>query len=1341
MSGYRSFSQNILGKTVLDYSSKAPEVQQIQKFIDVPVSFFNGTPNINIPVHTVTSKSISIPLSLEYHAGGIKAEDDERYVGLGWAFKGAGSITRTVRGNEDEGIQYESRPSRYYDTTLHRIAYKWISMRDSMAAIRHIYGGYYVDNGSLDLGYSTLSQEFTTHNQDLLTGNVPKGLDLSMPYYSLGLSDPEPDLFYFEFGGYSGKFIFGNYGTPILIPHTQDLQITPLLNIRIDARNGFGPYLDTSVLVTQYFESFKISTPDGKDYYFGESSESRIKTPYTAKMNMFNAWYLTRIIDRNTMDTAYFEYNGSGIGSAIRVLDNKQKFDNPSGNLYDGCVNTTPLSQYSTQTNYTTTLKSIKTAKEEIQFFGGLDSIKVMDRSTGLAYKKLQFDYAKFSSGRKKLVSYAVKDLSNNQFYPYTFNYYDIPGYKGRASQDYWGFYNGASNNNKLMIGYPGCIDSAANRAPAWPAMKLDILTEITYPTGGKSIFEYEPHTANTGRKLDNSIVSDDAYFVYVGPGQSFVLTSNLIGGLRIKSIQSYDPIKNDTLTKKFYYNVFGSGASSGHLAIPPSLAIDVSSFACNSSFAGGRPTYLMSTHNLYGGSGTGSHVTYRNVTVQEEKNGINNGRIEYEYYDDTNTDSAFYSNAISDSTNFALSHSYDVFPDWQYKRLPENFLAGNEKTKRIYNAGGVLLQKETTFYGSRIANGSYNPVINAIQKRDICGTPPPVGYYGSAGPGSPSDMLKYVGVGVDTTTGDTEKEAFDEEQIAGLVSPPRPSRPMLPPYQSYYFFYRTYISNTFVYKSKTINESYETTSGFSTDTTTYFYETNAHINPTSVITRSSKEKILKQQNLYAFDFNDVNNGDSTIYFMKKAFLNLPVAGFSYTNSNITAGAYRHYKLKSRQDSTIVLPFEEYALNNNTTGITETTLNLGGAYPKTLNLPLTNFQKQTTFYYNPDNTVSHIIKKGNDKIAVLWDYNRLFAVAQALNADSADIAFSGFEASGNGNWNIGSPLRTTNSFLTGKKAYNLSNGNITKTGLNTAKSYIVSYWSASSAAIVNSVTPTTGITKKGWTYYEHKLPAGATSVTISGTVIIDELRLYPVDAQMSTYSFEPLLGVTSINSINNSIAYYEYDGAGQIRFVKDADGNILKIYDYFYTGFGADTAAWRSAGTNTRIKPCDANSAYNTDTIQVQQVDINPNSPTYGTFRWVYNSKCVSCVLSDWQNTATPLRCVKDGSNQNTGQQEQEQRDMNPCSNTYNQTKWVAAGTNTTACPIPPPPCTGLDKMMINGVCVTGIKVYTATGFNQTLQKWSCTYHYEFLPDCIKGPDYTEYNTLPCTTNNGCIPD
>jgi YD repeat-containing protein len=111
---------------------------------------------------------------------------------------------------------------------------------------------------------------------------------------------------------------------------------------------------------------------------------------------------------------------------------------------------------------------------------------------------------------------------------------------------------------------------------------------------------------------------------------------------------------------------------------------------------------------------------------------------------------------------------------------------------------------------------------------------------------------------------------------------------------------------------------------------------------------------------------------------------------------------------------------------------------------------------------------------------------------------------------------------------------------------------MVSYWSNTTAASVNSMAATQGPTKSGWTYFEHILPVGTTSVTVSGTVKIDELRLYPADAQMTTYTFIPLIGMDSQCDVNNHVTYYEYDPLGRLLDIKDMDGNILKTFRYNY---------------------------------------------------------------------------------------------------------------------------------------------------------------------------------------------
>ncbi len=62
---------------------------------------------------------------------------------------------------------------------------------------------------------------------------------------------------------------------------------------------------------------------------------------------------------------------------------------------------------------------------------------------------------------------------------------------------------------------------------------------------------------------------------------------------------------------------------------------------------------------------------------------------------------------------------------------------------------------------------------------------------------------------------------------------------------------------------------------------------------------------------------------------------------------------------------------------------------------------------------------------------------------------------------------------------------------------------------------------------------------------------LKELR-EAVSAQTTTYTYDPLIGVTSITDPRGYTIYYEYDEFNRLKQVKDAEGNILSKNEYHY---------------------------------------------------------------------------------------------------------------------------------------------------------------------------------------------
>jgi hypothetical protein len=371
--------------------------------------------------------------------------------------------------------------------------------------------------------------------------------------------------------------------------------------------------------------------------------------------------------------------------------------------------------------------------------------------------------------------------------------------------------------------------------------------------------------------------------------------------------------------------------------------------------------------------------------------------------------------------------------------------------------------------------------------------------------------------------------------------------------------FYPSLISEV-VLQDSTIEKTYDQndTTLYATNVTRNFYDNPAHYLLTRVSVTDSKNNNTVSYTKYPQDYGPGGNGPTgnTILdsLINKNMLATAIEKRDSLYYNSTGTGY----IKSAQLSAYRL------LANQSMGLDK-------QYRLDIASPVTNFQgfaisgnvtsmdsryRQMISFDVYDNLGNILQYSGTDQMPLtyIWDYKNIYPIAQVKNAANTETAYTSFEADGTDNWIFADTTRNRINHITGNQSYTITTGKtISKSGLTSGKNYIVSYWSMNGPLSVNGVTATTGLVKNGWTYYQHLLPNTTTSVTITGVgITIDELRLHPDNAQMMTYTYAPLLGITTTCSVNNLIQYYVYDSLGRLKRIVDMDGNIIKTIEYSY---------------------------------------------------------------------------------------------------------------------------------------------------------------------------------------------
>ncbi|MGC4129282.1 MAG: hypothetical protein QM564_06915 [Bergeyella sp.] len=82
--------------------SPSPNVMEMNRYLEQPVDHSTGIPSISVPVYTIQQGDITVPISLDYYAGGIKVEQEATSVGLGWSLNAGGAVSREIRSLIDD---------------------------------------------------------------------------------------------------------------------------------------------------------------------------------------------------------------------------------------------------------------------------------------------------------------------------------------------------------------------------------------------------------------------------------------------------------------------------------------------------------------------------------------------------------------------------------------------------------------------------------------------------------------------------------------------------------------------------------------------------------------------------------------------------------------------------------------------------------------------------------------------------------------------------------------------------------------------------------------------------------------------------------------------------------------------------------------------------------------------------------------------------------------------------------------------------------------------------------------------------------------------------------------
>ncbi|MEP0418078.1 MAG: hypothetical protein ABJN36_19330 [Cyclobacteriaceae bacterium] len=1118
-----------------DLISASPTAQEMARYGDVPVTLYAGKTNLSIPIFDCPGTNLSHPISLNYNYSGFKPAQEASWVGLGWNLSVGGVITRTVKDklDDDPGISTD---------TL------WTIVYDDQGAIEDTIISHHSPNR-----YESIYDSLIAKANDDSTGNA--FLDDAATGSISFTYDTEPDIFNFNMPGYSGRFII------------------------LNDQYYFFPHKRFSVTGGVAWGFFEITTDDGVKYKFDVKETTSLRGTAGANYSIpdyHSSYYLSKIT-HPTGEIIRLTYadDGDVVQYGTRTQTFQKTTATHSSKIFD------PKVSYPTDVEDTWRLDSIITDKCIVVFEPGntradingtqkaLDAIHIYDHE-GSLFKSYEFKTSYFGSGghtSRYLKLDWVKELGANGNYlgqGYEFEYENeqatFPS-ATTAAIDHYGYLNGSGSRTGLIPDEYrgqeiGGTTFGVDREPNFTYAKYGALSKVDYPLGGWSEFDYE---LNTFYLTENqtSYSSDSEYDglertntsttdVRTSVGKEFFLTheqeitiyvsripkvnpsANSLDDIEIYDYnsESFDPLGSlvyshdnhptrnvDTVTTtlpkgKYLFKTVLDGSENN---------IDISVEYNNEIYVpepGPGIRIKQITSNPDGGEAITKKFTY------EDEYGKPMGLVEglaYEYRDFSATNDSETKSYTNINSTCGMVHppSLEIF----YNKINEYQLGASDTLKSTYeftkleSVGSVF-----NFLGAELKEKRDFSRINGVYK-----------------------LIKKV-----------ENSYLVWTKNTFMAIKPYMQATVDQSWADYYedFTYEAYsIQSQWYYLNEAIETSYTPDEEPLVSLTQFYHDGTTYLRGKRSLQSDSSEY------LWFFKYPEHYQGSTgAIGFVAK---NAVTEKRVLKDSLLVGGMITDYLAGN-------IPLRYFFLETEDPVLDTATLNtwLPTYTQQAPDDSLSNFQDTVTFEYmkSPriqleyDPSVHHLTDQyklpgrsfivdrtesypgyENDSLeyeSLIWGYEDNYPIARTVNAPSHLTFYTGFED------NSGSV--DTNS-KTGNKVGSATYSN-TLTGLKSGD-YLLSYFERVSGV---------------WYRVSKTVTVSGTSYTIDDTYTdsqadaIDDVKFHPVDAQMSTYTYKPLVGLTSSTDPTGRTTFFYYDEWGRFLYSKDQEGNLTQSIEYHY---------------------------------------------------------------------------------------------------------------------------------------------------------------------------------------------